>query len=94
MLLLFTVHVLWWYENPDSRAAGRHDAHEDARVVAAGKGRLYLLACIPRCFNVTQRAYRLSIVVFAFSTGECSVLGISEKYAPDFFTIFAFEIIL
>ncbi|XP_066474669.1 protein NipSnap homolog 3B-like [Tiliqua scincoides] len=32
---LNTVHVLWWYENPDSRAAGRHDAHEDARVVAA-----------------------------------------------------------
>ncbi|XP_028568583.2 protein NipSnap homolog 3B-like [Podarcis muralis] len=33
--LLNTVHVLWWYENPDSRAAGRHFAHEDARVVAA-----------------------------------------------------------
>ncbi|XP_061489201.1 protein NipSnap homolog 3B-like isoform X1 [Rhineura floridana] len=33
--LLNTVHVLWWHENPDSRAAGRHFAHEDARVVAA-----------------------------------------------------------
>ncbi|XP_053159644.1 protein NipSnap homolog 3B-like [Hemicordylus capensis] len=32
---LNTVQVLWWYENPDARAAGRHDAHEDARVVAA-----------------------------------------------------------
>ncbi|XP_054842963.1 protein NipSnap homolog 3B-like isoform X1 [Eublepharis macularius] len=32
---LNTVHVLWWHENPDSRAAGRHLAHEDARVVAA-----------------------------------------------------------
>ncbi|KAF7240046.1 hypothetical protein EYD10_13394 [Varanus komodoensis] len=33
--LLNTVHVLWWYEDPDSRATGRHIAHEDARVVAA-----------------------------------------------------------
>ncbi|XP_074850711.1 protein NipSnap homolog 3A isoform X1 [Carettochelys insculpta] len=33
--LLNRVHVLWWNENPDSRAAGRHYAHEDARVVAA-----------------------------------------------------------
>lgn len=29
------VHVLWWNENPDSRASGRHYAHEDPRVVAA-----------------------------------------------------------
>ncbi|XP_074052883.1 protein NipSnap homolog 3A [Macrotis lagotis] len=29
------VHVLWWTESPDIRAAGRHKAHEDARVVAA-----------------------------------------------------------
>ncbi|XP_043829492.1 protein NipSnap homolog 3A [Dromiciops gliroides] len=29
------VHVLWWTETPDTRAAGRHRAHEDARVVAA-----------------------------------------------------------
>lgn len=33
--LLNQVHVLWWNENSDSRAAGRHVAHEDARVVAA-----------------------------------------------------------
>uniref|UniRef100_A0A8D0GQZ1 NIPSNAP domain-containing protein n=1 Tax=Sphenodon punctatus TaxID=8508 RepID=A0A8D0GQZ1_SPHPU len=33
--LLNTVHVLWWSESPDSRAAGRHHAHEDAKVVAA-----------------------------------------------------------
>ncbi|KAL9822213.1 protein NipSnap homolog 3A isoform 2-T2 [Geothlypis trichas] len=33
--LLNTVHVLWWNESPDQRAAGRHSAHEDARVVAA-----------------------------------------------------------
>ncbi|XP_062827582.1 protein NipSnap homolog 3B isoform X1 [Anolis carolinensis] len=33
--LLNTVNVLWWFENPDSRATGRHIAHEDARVVAA-----------------------------------------------------------
>ncbi|XP_065405934.1 protein NipSnap homolog 3A isoform X2 [Chrysemys picta bellii] len=33
--LLNRVHVLWWNENPDSRAAGRHYAHEDARVVGA-----------------------------------------------------------
>ncbi|KAK9408044.1 protein NipSnap 3B-like [Crotalus adamanteus] len=32
---LNTVHVLWWFENPDIRATGRHMAHEDARVVAA-----------------------------------------------------------
>ncbi|XP_056456369.1 protein NipSnap homolog 3A isoform X1 [Gadus chalcogrammus] len=29
------VHALWWYESPDHRAAVRHEAHEDARVVAA-----------------------------------------------------------
>ncbi|KAM9330664.1 protein NipSnap homolog 3A-like [Gastrophryne carolinensis] len=33
--LLNQVHVLWWNENADNRAAGRHLAHEDARVVAA-----------------------------------------------------------
>ncbi|XP_029861420.1 protein NipSnap homolog 3A isoform X1 [Aquila chrysaetos chrysaetos] len=33
--LLNTVHVIWWNESPDHRAAGRHSAHEDARVVAA-----------------------------------------------------------
>uniref|UniRef100_A0A8D0GWJ0 NIPSNAP domain-containing protein n=2 Tax=Sphenodon punctatus TaxID=8508 RepID=A0A8D0GWJ0_SPHPU len=32
---LNTVNVLWWNEDPDSRAAGRHYAHEDPRVVAA-----------------------------------------------------------
>lgn len=31
------VHVLWWNESADSRAAGRHQSHEDPRVVAAGK---------------------------------------------------------
>ncbi|XP_053423073.1 protein NipSnap homolog 3A-like [Nycticebus coucang] len=29
------VYVLWWNESADSRAAGRHQAHEDPRVVAA-----------------------------------------------------------
>ncbi|XP_024785907.2 protein NipSnap homolog 3B [Pan paniscus] len=29
------VHVLWWNESADSRAAGRHKSHEDPRVVAA-----------------------------------------------------------
>ncbi|XP_057647055.1 protein NipSnap homolog 3A-like isoform X1 [Chionomys nivalis] len=29
------VHVLWWSQNADSRAAGRHRAHEDPRVVSA-----------------------------------------------------------
>lgn len=29
------VHVLWWNESADSRAAGRHWSHEDPRVVAA-----------------------------------------------------------
>ncbi|KAG8455078.1 hypothetical protein GDO86_001340 [Hymenochirus boettgeri] len=33
--LLNQVHVLWWNESADNRAAGRHIAHEDARVVAA-----------------------------------------------------------
>ncbi|XP_026312054.1 protein NipSnap homolog 3A isoform X2 [Piliocolobus tephrosceles] len=31
------VHVLWWNESADSRAAGRHKSHEDPRVVAAEK---------------------------------------------------------
>ncbi|XP_032979224.1 protein NipSnap homolog 3A [Rhinolophus ferrumequinum] len=29
------VHVLWWNESADSRAAGRHQSHEDPRIVAA-----------------------------------------------------------
>ncbi|XP_077201503.1 protein NipSnap homolog 3A-like [Paroedura picta] len=29
------VHVLWWNESADSRASGRHRAHEDPRIVAA-----------------------------------------------------------
>ncbi|XP_058301571.1 protein NipSnap homolog 3B isoform X1 [Hylobates moloch] len=29
------VHVLWWNESADSRAAGRRKSHEDPRVVAA-----------------------------------------------------------
>ncbi|XP_056624974.1 protein NipSnap homolog 3A isoform X1 [Triplophysa dalaica] len=29
------VHVLWWYESADQRAAIRQHSHEDARVVAA-----------------------------------------------------------
>ncbi|XP_006886966.1 PREDICTED: protein NipSnap homolog 3A [Elephantulus edwardii] len=33
--LLNRVHVLWWNESLDSRAAGRHQSHEDPRVVAA-----------------------------------------------------------
>ncbi|XP_029460228.1 protein NipSnap homolog 3A-like [Rhinatrema bivittatum] len=33
--LLSKVHVLWWYENADSRASGRHLSHEDPRMVAA-----------------------------------------------------------
>ncbi|XP_020027634.1 protein NipSnap homolog 3A-like isoform X2 [Castor canadensis] len=31
------VHVLWWNECADTRAAGRHLAHEDPRVVAAAR---------------------------------------------------------
>ncbi|KAI5626862.1 protein NipSnap-like 3A [Silurus asotus] len=33
--LLNRLHVLWWYENADQRAAIRHKAHSDARVVSA-----------------------------------------------------------
>ncbi|XP_023676738.1 protein NipSnap homolog 3A [Paramormyrops kingsleyae] len=33
--LLNQVHVLWWFESPDQRAAIRQKAHGDARVVAA-----------------------------------------------------------
>ncbi|XP_060009343.1 protein NipSnap homolog 3A isoform X1 [Lagenorhynchus albirostris] len=33
--ILNRVHVLWWNESADSRAAGRHQSHEDPRVVAA-----------------------------------------------------------
>lgn len=33
--LLNRVYVLWWNESADSRAAGRHQSHEDPRVVAA-----------------------------------------------------------
>ncbi|XP_006150653.1 protein NipSnap homolog 3A [Tupaia chinensis] len=33
--VLNRVHVLWWNESADSRASGRHQSHEDPRVVAA-----------------------------------------------------------
>ncbi|XP_072529713.1 protein NipSnap homolog 3A isoform X2 [Salminus brasiliensis] len=33
--LLNRVHVLWWHESADHRAAVRHTAHSDPRVVAA-----------------------------------------------------------
>ncbi|XP_060771091.1 protein NipSnap homolog 3A [Neoarius graeffei] len=33
--LLNRLHVLWWYESADYRAAIRHKAHGDARVVTA-----------------------------------------------------------
>ncbi|XP_030648516.1 protein NipSnap homolog 3A isoform X2 [Chanos chanos] len=33
--LLNRVHTLWWYDSPDQRAAIRHKAHGDPRVVAA-----------------------------------------------------------
>ncbi|XP_032745818.1 protein NipSnap homolog 3A-like isoform X1 [Rattus rattus] len=33
--LLNRVHVLWWVEDADRRAAGRHQAHEDPKVVSA-----------------------------------------------------------
>ncbi|XP_042638619.1 protein NipSnap homolog 3A [Orycteropus afer afer] len=33
--VLNRVHALWWNESADSRAAGRHESHEDPRVVAA-----------------------------------------------------------
>ncbi|XP_071765353.1 protein NipSnap homolog 3A [Centroberyx gerrardi] len=29
------VHAVWWFESPDQRAAVRHKAHTDARVVSA-----------------------------------------------------------
>lgn len=37
ILVCTAVHVLWWYESADHRAAVRHKAHSDARVVSAGK---------------------------------------------------------
>ncbi|KAG7324379.1 hypothetical protein KOW79_012395 [Hemibagrus wyckioides] len=33
--LLNRLHVLWWHESADHRAAVRHKAHSDARVVSA-----------------------------------------------------------
>ncbi|XP_027028738.2 protein NipSnap homolog 3A [Tachysurus fulvidraco] len=33
--LLNRLHVMWWYESADQRAAVRHKAHSDARVVSA-----------------------------------------------------------
>ncbi|KFO19050.1 Protein NipSnap like protein 3A [Fukomys damarensis] len=33
--VLNRVHVLWWHESADTRASGRHESHEDPRVVAA-----------------------------------------------------------
>ncbi|XP_025287953.1 protein NipSnap homolog 3A isoform X3 [Canis lupus dingo] len=37
------VHVLWWNESADSRAAGRHQSHEDPRVVAAVRESVHFL---------------------------------------------------
>ncbi|XP_031232631.1 protein NipSnap homolog 3A-like [Mastomys coucha] len=33
--LLNRVHVLWWAENLDTRTAGKHQAHENSRVVSS-----------------------------------------------------------
>ncbi|KAL2089102.1 hypothetical protein ACEWY4_016001 [Coilia grayii] len=38
------VHVLWWYEGADQRAAIRHKAHQDPRVVAAVRESVSYLA--------------------------------------------------
>ncbi|XP_062404804.1 protein NipSnap homolog 3A [Sardina pilchardus] len=38
------VHVLWWYEGADQRAADRHKAHGDPRVVAAVRESVSYLA--------------------------------------------------
>uniref|UniRef100_A0A286X7S3 NIPSNAP domain-containing protein n=1 Tax=Cavia porcellus TaxID=10141 RepID=A0A286X7S3_CAVPO len=38
------VHVLWWNATADSRAAGRHQSHEDPRIVAAVRESVNYLA--------------------------------------------------
>lgn len=38
------VHVLWWYESADHRAAVRHKAHSDARVVSAGNIYVHIMS--------------------------------------------------
>ncbi|XP_034996868.1 protein NipSnap homolog 3B isoform X2 [Zootoca vivipara] len=50
--LLNRVHVLWWNENSDSRAAGRHSAHEDPRVVASVRESVQFLESQQNCLLV------------------------------------------
>nr|XP_028568584.1 protein NipSnap homolog 3B-like [Podarcis muralis] len=50
--LLNRVHVLWWNENSDCRAAGRHSAHEDPRVVAAVRESVQFLESQQNCLLV------------------------------------------
>ncbi|KAJ8262099.1 hypothetical protein GJAV_G00162160 [Gymnothorax javanicus] len=54
------VHVLWWFEDPDKRAAIRHKAHGDARVVSAVRESVKYLhsqrskLLLPTCFSPLQ----------------------------------------
>uniref|UniRef100_A0A670K2H6 NIPSNAP domain-containing protein n=1 Tax=Podarcis muralis TaxID=64176 RepID=A0A670K2H6_PODMU len=49
------VHVLWWNENSDCRAAGRHSAHEDPRVVAAVRESVQFLESQQNCLLVPKQ---------------------------------------
>ncbi|XP_006088130.1 protein NipSnap homolog 3A isoform X1 [Myotis lucifugus] len=51
------VHVLWWNESADSRAAGRHKAHEDPRVVAA----------VRECVNYLVSQQNMLLIPTSFS---------------------------
>uniref|UniRef100_A0A670K0B1 NIPSNAP domain-containing protein n=1 Tax=Podarcis muralis TaxID=64176 RepID=A0A670K0B1_PODMU len=53
--LLNRVHVLWWNENSDCRAAGRHSAHEDPRVVAAVRESVQFLESQQNCLLVPKQ---------------------------------------
>ncbi|KAM9849939.1 protein NipSnap homolog 3A isoform 2-T2 [Aulostomus maculatus] len=54
--LLNTVHALWWYKSADERAEIRHQAHTDARVVAAGAAlSISTLRRTNSCFRVPSR---------------------------------------
>ncbi|KAI4885034.1 hypothetical protein NFI96_017713, partial [Prochilodus magdalenae] len=54
------VHVLWWYESADHRAAIRHRAHTDPRVVAAGKTSLRIICLTWIEFVTHYKTFSLS----------------------------------
>lgn len=86
------VHVLWWNESMDSRAAGRHQSHEDPRVVAAGK--LSHSAWILFRITLIRLTNPVSIFMWFFSSsGKRQLPSVSAEHASNSDVVFTFEVV-